>query len=63
MILPDTLDFIGVNYYSHYPFKFDFDFKKAARSPAVEGEEMTDIPYTIYPEAICRAMQDVSNLK
>lgn len=60
---PNTLDFIGVNYYSHYAYKFDFDFKKAAQSIAVEGEEMTDMPYTIYTEGIYRAIEDVSNLK
>jgi beta-glucosidase len=60
---PNTLDFIGVNYYSHYAYKFDLDFKKAARSIAVEGEEMTDMPYTIYPEGIYRAIEDAAKLK
>ncbi len=60
---PNTVDFIGVNYYSHYAYKFDFDFKKATQSLAVEGEEMTDMPYTIYTEGIYRAIRDVSTLK
>jgi beta-glucosidase len=60
---PNTLDFIGVNYYSHYAYKFDFDFKKAAESIAVEGEEMTDMPYTIYTEGIYRAIEDAAKLK
>jgi beta-glucosidase len=60
---PNTLDFIGVNYYSHFAYKFDFDFKKATQSLAVEGEEMTDMPYTIYTEGIYRAIRDVSTLK
>lgn len=60
---PNTLDFIGVNYYSHYAYKFDFDFKKAAQSLPVEGEEMTDMPYTIYTEGIYRAIEDAAKLK
>lgn len=60
---PNTIDFIGVNYYSHYAYKFDFDFKKATQSIAVEGEEMTDMPYTIYTEGIYRAIEDVATLK
>ncbi len=60
---PNTLDFIGVNYYSHFAYKFDFDFKKATQSIAVEGEELSDMPYTIYTEGIYRAIRDVSTLK
>jgi beta-glucosidase len=60
---PNTLDFIGVNYYSHFAYKFDFDFKKATQSLAVAGEEPTDMPYTIYTEGIYRAIRDVSTLK
>jgi beta-glucosidase len=60
---PKTLDFIGINYYSHFAYKFDFDFKKATQSLAVEGEEPTDMPYTIYTEGIYRAIRDVSTLK
>jgi beta-glucosidase len=60
---PNTLDFIGVNYYSHFAYKFDFDFKKATQSIAVEGEEMTDMPYTIYTEGIYRAIEDAAKLK
>jgi beta-glucosidase len=60
---PNTLDFIGVNYYSHYAYKFDFDFKKAVQSLPVADEEMTDMPYTIYTEGIYRAIKDASTLK
>lgn len=59
---PNTLDFVGVNYYSHYAYRFDTDFKKAANSLPVAGEEMTDMPYTIYTEGIYRAISDVSTL-
>ncbi len=60
---PDTLDFIGVNYYSHYAFRFDTDFKKATQSLPVEDEAMTDMPYTIYTEGLYRAIGDAAELK
>ncbi len=60
---PETLDFVGVNYYSHYAYRFESDFKKATRSLPVEGEEMTDMPYTIYTEGISRAIDDAARLK
>ncbi len=60
---PKTIDFIGVNYYSHFAYKFDFDFKKATQSIAVEGEELTDMPYTIYTEGIYRAIEEAGKLK
>jgi beta-glucosidase len=60
---PNTLDFVGVNYYSHFAYKFDFDFKKATQSIAVPDEEPTDMPYTIYTEGIYRAIEDAAKLK
>lgn len=60
---PQTLDFIGVNYYSHFEYRFGLDFKKATESLPVQGEEMTDMPYTIYPEGVYRAITDVAGLK
>lgn len=60
---PNSLDFIGINYYSHFAYKFDFDFKKATKSLPVEGEEMTDMPYTIYTEGIYRAIEEAAKLK
>ncbi len=60
---PNSLDFIGVNYYSHFAYKFDLDFKKATQSIAVADEEPTDMPYTIYTEGIYRAIRDAATLK
>lgn len=60
---PETLDFVGVNYYSHYAYRFDLDFKKATTSLPVPGEVMTDMPYTVYPEGIYRAIDDAAALK
>ena len=59
---PDTLDFVGLNYYSHHAYKFDFDFRKATESLPIEGEVMTDMPYTVYTEGIYRAIKDISKL-
>ena len=59
---PKTIDFIGLNYYSHHAYKFDFDFRKATQSLPIEGEEMTDMPYTIYTEGIYRAIEEVAQL-
>lgn len=59
---PNTIDFIGLNYYSHHAYKFDFDFRKATQSIPIEGEEMTDMPYTIYTEGIYRAIEEVAQL-
>lgn len=60
---PDTLDFIGLNYYSHHAYKFDFDFRTATQSLPIEDEVMTDMPYTVYTEGIYRAIKDISKLK
>ncbi len=60
---PNSIDFVGINYYSHFAYQFDFDFKKATQSLPVSGEEMTDMPYTIYTEGIYRAIKETAKLK
>lgn len=60
---PNSIDFVGINYYSHFSFQFDLDFKKATQSLPVSGEEMTDMPYTIYTEGIYRAIAETAKLK
>jgi beta-glucosidase len=59
---PATLDFVGINYYSHYAYRFDLNFKKATESLPVAGEAMTDMPYTIYTEGLYRAIGDAAGL-
>lgn len=59
---PNTIDFIGLNYYSHYAYKFNLDFVESTKSLPVEGEEMTDMPYSIYTEGIYRAIEEVAKL-
>ena len=58
----ETLDFIGVNYYSHFAHRFAFDFRTAAEPRPVAGEEMTDMQYTIYPEGLHRAIREAARL-
>lgn len=59
---PQTIDFIGLNYYSHYATEFKLIEHEKMFSP-VEGEAMTDMDYTIYPEGIFRAIERISRLK
>ena len=58
----NSLDFFGLNYYSHNhikfnPFKEDFSDLMYKKS-----DTLTDMPYTIYPEGIYRAIKLVSTL-
>jgi len=59
---PKTLDFIGLNYYSHYAFKFTGDIDESLEPLPFPGEVMTDMDYTIYPEGIYRAIKRISKL-
>ncbi len=57
-----TLDFIGLNYYSHYAFNFTGDIEESLETIAYPGEVMTDMDYGIYPEGIYRAIKRISQL-
>ncbi|MDB5284323.1 MAG: glycosyl hydrolase family 1 [Bacteroidota bacterium] len=60
---PKTLDFIGLNFYSHYSTTLNLVNHDKMFSP-VEGEEMSDMEdYTLYPEGIYRAIKRMSKLK
>ncbi len=59
---PKSLDFIGLNYYSHYAFRFSLDLNKALSPLPYPNEQMTDMDYTIYPEGIYRAIKLLSSL-
>lgn len=59
---PNTIDFMGLNYYSHYATTFKFIEHEKMFSP-VAGEEMTDMDYTVYPEGIYRAIKRMSRIK
>jgi len=57
-----TLDFIGLNYYSHYAFDFNGNIDESLETKAYPGEVMTDMDYGIYPEGIYRAIKRISQL-
>ena len=60
--LPNSLDFIGLNYYSHVAFKYSGNMEKSFYPLPYPGEQMTDMDYTIYPEGIYRAIKRVAKL-
>lgn len=59
---PNTLDFVGLNYYSHNGMAFSLDLDKALETLMYPGEAPTDMTYTIYPEGLYRAIQEISVL-
>lgn len=58
-----SLDFVGLNYYSHYWVRFQANPAEPFRFQPRAGETPTDMPYAIYPEGIYRALQRLSRLK
>lgn len=60
--LHQSIDFIGLNYYSHNAFKFVGDIEKSLNALPYPGEQLTDMNYTVYPEGIYRAIKRVSKL-
>jgi len=73
---PHSNDFIGLNYYSHYLVKFNFKFLLKQVLPFLfpgdvqpfilihpEGQTLTDMPHTMYPEGIYRALDRISTLQ
>jgi beta-glucosidase len=57
-----SFDFIGLNYYSHYNYKFSLNLERAFRPRLLRGEVKTDMDYGMYPEGFYRAIQTVSAL-
>lgn len=55
-----SLDFIGLNYYSHYNYKFSFNLEKAFQARLLPGEIKTDMDYASYPEGLYRAIKTVA---
>ena len=55
-----SLDFIGLNYYSHYNYKFSFNLDRAFQAKLLPGEIKTDMDYASYPEGFYRAIKTVS---
>jgi beta-glucosidase len=59
---PHTLDFIGLNYYSHMQVKFHWNHKEFFTFEHRPDETMTDMPYPIYAEGFYRAIKTVAQL-
>ncbi len=57
-----SLDFIGLNYYSHLHAKFEWSTSAFFTFTFPEDAIMTDMPYTIYPEGFYRALQEMQKL-
>ncbi len=57
-----SLDFIGLNYYSHVNVKLLLNPRNPVSYAARPGDTMTDMPYAIYPEGFKRALHRVSTL-
>ncbi|MCD6346238.1 MAG: glycoside hydrolase family 1 protein [Bacteroidales bacterium] len=57
-----SLDFIGLNYYSHYNMKFRFNLEKAFKNNPLPDEIPTDMEYSQYPEGFYRAAKRVAKL-
>ena len=55
-------DFFGLNYYSHVHLKFQFDKHEFFTNTYPENDIMTDMPYTIYPEGLYRALRRVKSV-
>ena len=58
----NSLDFFGLNYYSHNHIKFNPFRKDFLDLKYYSSDKMTDMPYTVYAEGIYRAIQFVSSL-
>jgi len=57
-----SLDFIGLNYYSHYAFNFNGNIDESLEPMMYPGETPTDMDYGMYPEGIYRAIKRISQL-
>ena len=55
-------DFFGLNYYSHVNLKFQLHNHEFFTNTYPKNDTMTDMPYTIYPEGIYRAIDRVSQI-
>ncbi len=58
--LNQSIDFIGLNYYSHNAFKFVGNIEQSLKDLPYPGEQLTDMNYTVYPEGIYRAIKRVA---
>jgi beta-glucosidase len=59
---PYTLDFVGLNYYSHNAMDFSLNLDEALKTRMYPNEKPTDMDYTMYPEGFYRAIKEISVL-
>ena len=57
-----SIDFFGLNYYSHNHLKMQFSPNEPFIMKYPDGDILTDMPYTIYGEGLYRAIESVSVL-
>lgn len=57
-----STDFFGLNYYSHVHLKFQLNKHEFFINTYPENDIMTDMPYTIYPEGLYRAIHTVKSI-
>ena len=57
-----STDFFGLNYYSHVHLKFQFNRYEFFTNVYPDKDIMTDMPYTIYPEGLYRAIHQVKSI-
>ena len=55
-------DFFGLNYYSHNHLKFKFNSYEFFENKYYTNDIMTDMPYTIYPEGLYRAIKTAEKI-
>lgn len=60
---PNTLDFIGINYYAHVFLKTYFRLTNTIHPGYTHDDIQTDMPYGIYAEGLFRAIADVAQLQ
>ena len=58
-----STDFFGLNYYSHVHLKFQFNKHEFFINTYPKSDVMTDMPYTIYPEGLYRAIKLVNTIE
>jgi len=59
---PGTLDFVGLNYYSHNAMDFSLNLDEALKTRMYPNETPTDMDYTMYPEGFYRAITEISEV-
>jgi beta-glucosidase len=60
---PTMLDFIGLNYYSHYYAQITPGHMSPFTLRSNPADVMTDMPYAMYPEGFYSALKSVGRLK